>query len=528
MAGPFDRLKDEAQERLADARAQKALVRNDIENAYYFTAPRRLRSASSQSNQTTKTGDEKELATSMGFEVADDFMTMLIESFMPQSARWAERLPDPSIEGAMRGKIAGEARAQDEKIFQMIRASNFHAELARQGVPDAAIGVIAMVIKDEAAWKPLQCLGVPIRELEINTGPDGRIDDRFIVRKTKYRHVRKLIGGAIALPKDVAAKIDDKKTRNDSVEVRWGWWRLWDRDDDEYWQHVVMVGDEVVLSEELKGEGSCALVVGRFGATPDFAWPDGPTIKALPEYLQLDELNVAVIESIDFSLRPPFAHDDDGVLNFEEGIEPGMAYPRRPAGGNKVFEPLFDPRSIEPGLFETQRVEQRIRRLHYVDFPEQRGKTPPTLGQWLDEMVQAQKKIGTPGYAFWREFPFDAFNRFRYLAEKRGVVRSIMVNGQPMNLSAYNPAQRAQENQEVLTATRYMQIGGAAFPQTFQVAVDDMLTMRNIKEKLGDKLVALRAPEEIAAAVQQVSQLAGVGGPKAPGGLPMAANQNAE
>ena len=63
--------------------------------------------------------------------------------------------------------------------------------------------------------------------------------------------------------------------------------------------------------------------------------------------------------------------------------------------------------------------KRRVRRLFYNDFPEQKGKTPPTLGQWLDEIVEAQKKIGTPGYAFWREFPYEAFQRFSYIGEKR-------------------------------------------------------------------------------------------------------------
>ncbi|BEV44412.1 portal protein [Afipia carboxidovorans] len=516
---PKEALQSEALDRLADCRQQKRLSQIDIEECYFFAAPRRLRSASSQSTETNRRKDESELQTSIGYEVADDFMTMLIESFMPQSARWAERLAEPGTPAGIKTIVEEKAKAEDEKVFGMIRASNFYAELGKQGVPDAAIGVIALDIRNKNTHSAVQCLSVPIRELEINIGPDGRIDDRFQVRKTKFRHLRGILGKDISLPKEIEKKIATPEDAKKPCEVRWGYWKLWDRDDDQYWQHVVMIDDVVIHDELLKGAGSCGLVIGRFGSTPDFAWPDGPMIKALPELRQHDEQRAGFVENVDFTLRPPFTYDDDGVISFEDGIEPGMAYPRRPGGGRETIQPIYEHQPLDAALFEEQKTEKRIRRLHYVDFPEQLGKTPPTLGQWLDEMVKAQKRIGTPGYTFWSEFPFEVFQRFKYLGEKRGAVKPIEVDGKQLNLTAYNPAQRAQDNQEVLTATRVMQIAGSAFPQVFQAAVDPLETIGNIQRKLGDKLVVLHSKEDLQQAVKDLSQLGGVKGPNAPGGL---------
>lgn len=516
---PKEALRLEAVDRLADCRQQKRLSQLDIEECYFFAAPRRIRSASSQSTETNRRKDESELQTSIGYEVADDFMTMLIESFMPQSARWAERRADPGMREGTKAQVETAARKEDEKIFGMIRMSNFYAELGKQGVPDAAIGVVALDIRNRNSHTAVQCLSVPIRELEINLGPDGKIDDRWQVRKTKYRRLRGILGNKLKLPAEIEKKIRNPEDAKKPCEVRWGYWRLWEKDDDEYWQHVVMIDDVLVHDEELKGPGSCGLVLGRFGSTPDFAWPDGPMIKALPELRQHDEMRAAFVENVDFTLRPPFAYDDDGVISFEDGIEPGMAYPRRPGGGRDTIQPLYESNPLDAALFEEQKLEKRIRRLHYVDFPEQIGKTPPTLGQWLDEMVKAQKRIGTQGYAFWDEFPFEVFQRFRYLGEKRGTITPVEVDGKKLNLTAYNPAQRAQDNQEVLTATRVMQIAGSAFPQVFQAAVDPLATIENIQKKLGDKLVVLHSKQDLQKAVSDLAQLGGVKGPNAPGGL---------
>lgn len=260
------------------------------------------------------------------------------------------------------------------------------------------------------------------------------------------------------------------------------------------------------------------MIVGRFGSTPDFAWPAGPLPKSLPDLRQLDEMRGAFVENHDFTLRPPVAYPDDGVMNVSGGIEPGMAYPKRP-GTKGEIEQIYKPNPLDAALFDATKLEQRIKRLHYVDFPEQIGKTPPTLGQWLDEMVKAQKKIGTPGYSFWREFPCEVFKRFLYLAEKRGIIEKIEINGARTTLQAYNPAQRAQENQEVLTATRLIQIGESAFPQIFQAAVDALPTLENIKAKLGDNLVVIRSAESLKQGLANLAQVAGVKGNPPSGGL---------
>lgn len=520
-APKFDpKLKEEANDRLTDCRAQKAMVETDIRECYFFAAPKRDRAVSSQNSSAAKPTDAAELQITTGYEVAEDFLGMLVDSFMPEALPWAERKADPFFEKDLKKKVEEEAEKQDAKVFQLLKASNFYPELGKTGMPDAAIGVWAMHVHDPAPWRPVHCQGIPIRELEMNLGPHGGIDDRAVVRKTKYRHLAALLGG-IPLPEEIQRKTEDKNGNGD-CEIVWMYWRDWSINENEVWVHRVLVDGELVHDAPLAGRGSCPLIVSRFGSSPDFAWPDGPLIKSLPDLRKMDEMAAAFVENIDFTLRPPFGYPDDGVMNLSGGIEPGNGYPMRP-GTREPFPKIWEPNPLEAALFDARDTERRIKRLHYVDFPEQPGKTPPTAQQWLDEMVKSQKRIGTPGQSFWREGPYETFQRFRYLAERRGIIVPIEVQGAPVTLHAYNPAQRAQENQDVLTAARFIQLGSAAFPQYWQVAVDPTKTLQNIKTKLGDELVALREPAEIQAAVAQLGALGGASGTQLPGGIAPAA-----
>lgn len=510
-----DRLKKEAALRRAEAELQKSLARTDIDECYFFAAPDRA-SGTENSNVAIdrRTGRKFELQTSFGFEVADEFAGMAIDTFMPQSVKWAERRAPPGSSDAVKQSITQQAERGDETVFDLIRASDFYPALSQNAVPDAAIGLFAMHIHDEGAAKPIKCVAIPARELYINSGPDGRIDDRIWEKNTRYGKIPALLPG-MALPAEISKRIADQPDK--ACSVSWAYWRDWSATD-ETWQHVVSVDGEIVHDAKLTGEGSCMMVVGRFGSSPDFAWPSGPLVKSLPDLRQLDEMRGAFVENHDFTLRPPVAYPDDGVMNVTGGIEAGMAYPKRP-GTKGEIEEIYTPHPLDAALFDATQLERRIKRLHYVDFPEQPGKTPPTATQWVDELVKSQKRIGTPGYSFWREFPCEVFKRFLYLAEKRGIVDPIEVNGARATLQAYNPAQRAQESQEVLNATRLIQIGESAFPQVWQAAVDPLPTLVAIQEKLGDKLVSIRSPEQLKKGLSDLAQVAGVRGNPPSGGL---------
>jgi hypothetical protein len=333
--------------------------------------------------------------------------------------------------------------------------------------------------------------------------------------------VKALLPG-IEIPADIQQEIDkgqDKKT-----EIRWGWWRIWDYVGGERWQHVVMIKNRVVKAVQIEGEGCCPMVVMRFNATADWAFGLGVLLQGLPEFRQVDELEGQKISHIELNLTPPMGFPDDSFAAVEQGLEPGMAYPIR-VGSENAIKKLYDPGSPEAGIYAVDDKVRHLRKLFYVDYPEQRGDTPPTLGQWMDELARAQRRIGTPGLTFWWEGPAKIFLRFKYLLEAKGVIHPIKVNGKAVSLVPSNPAQRAAEQQEVATAVRAIQILGQAFPEEFRAFIDGKATMKAFLEKMRVTLLKERPEEQVSAAVDMISKLlakhgAPTGDPSQAAGLP--------
>lgn len=507
-------IEKEANRRVQDCKREKVEFDPDIRESYFFTSPHRSRATESDTQVTTKQTDAGEAASSFAKEMAQDFTTVIMDTFLPQANPWAERRAGFDVPKAMKDKIAEKLKEQDEIIFDAIRASNFYDECAKGFRPDLAIGTVGMWIEDPYGFGNFRCQAVPIQQFEGALGPDGAPDTRFITKWVKYGELVAHIPG-VALPKEVSDKVT--RTPQAKVLLRRGFWRAWDMaKQGVVWHYACLLGNKLVDHRMMKGDGSCPMIVARFNPMPEWFWGEGPCIQALEDIRQHDELSAAKIENCDLSLRPPTSFPDDSFANIEGGIQPGMAYAIRP-GSEGAIKNLYDAPSPNVAIYDLQDLETRIKRLFFLDWPEQRGDTPPSATQWLDQMTMAQRRIGTPGMPFWQEFCAPIFMRFRYLLEKRGILEPVMIDGKTVSLTPYNPAQRAAEQQEVAAAARFMEIGGQAFPEEFKVAVDGSKTLENMRMKLGaDKVVAMRTADQIQGAISQIAQLQGGATPGAP------------
>lgn len=506
-------LTKEANDRLADCRLQKQQFDQDIREGYFFAAPHRARQASSMTaTPATKPTDADTLQISIGFEESENFVTTVMNAFMPEGMEWVAQRAAVEVEDVMKPEIEQAVGAITTATFGLLGESNFYAETAKTMNPDLAIGLIGMWITSPKLHQPVVCQGVPIRELEVNIDWNGDVGDRFVVRHTKNRHALAMLA-KVEIPE--AMRRDMEKKPAGPAEIRWGYWRLWDRPD-EVWRHVIMLKDKVIHSEELTGEGCCPLVVSRFGAFPEWAYGVGPLIRALPELRHLDDQAAGETENIDQTLRPPMTYPDDSFAGIENGVEAGGWYPIRP-GTEGAVKKMIDPNPLDAALFDAAARERRVKRLFYNDMPEQRGDTPPTATQWVDEMAMAQRRIGTPGQAFFREGPLQFFLRFRYLLKERGKLRLPKVGDRDVALAPYNPTQRAQDSQKVANAMRAGQIGAALFPEEFKVKVDGAASIENIIGMLGaGDVLAMRSEAQVQQAADLIAPLMGGAAPAAP------------
>lgn len=502
-----DKIEKVALRKLADARMFKSYVELDFKECYFFCAPQRQRTISSMTEPSQQRMlDAPELNTDTAFILAQDFVTEVINSFMPEATPWCARGPGMDLPPGAWDKVKDQIGKDDEKIFEAMKASNLYPEMAKAFYPDLAIGTVAAWIDRPHPSQPITVAAVPLRELEINLGPYGEVDDRFAVRYTRNSYVRELVGEEIwaKIPAKLKEKIEKKPTVR--TQVIWGFWRLWEEIGDECWQHVVLVGNELVHKTELKGEGSCPLWVARFNPSPDWPHGIGPMIQGLPSFRQIDELESMLIENAELALVPPITYPHDSFTNIEQGLEPRMAYPIQ-QGSEKSVQPIYKVPPANPAAYAYEDKLKKLRKLFYVDHPEQTGDTPPTAAQWYDEIARSQRRMGIPGLSFWREGPAKIFQRFQHLLEQSGAITPMKVDGRAVATLPRNPTQAAAEMQEVANFAKAVQLLGGAFPEEFKANADGRGTMDAVLGKMRVTLLKMRNKEDVARAVDQMAKL---------------------
>ena len=198
--------------------------------------------------------------------------------------------------------------------------------------------------------------------------------------------------------------------------------------------------------------------------------------KALPDMRVLDKLDEIVMTGLDQSLLNTLIYSSDGALDLENGIVAGTAIPAgKNFDRNQIFE-LNRQTNVDQGWFSEERIEDRIRRSFYQDGPRQRGETPPTAAQWLDE----------------RRRVLPLIQRFEFLGVQLGILPdAITHNGMSVSVSPISPLQKAQNQDKVMVTRSNLDLGFAVFQDRLGEIVDPQATFKNIVRASGDELTVI-------------------------------------
>lgn len=501
--GPHAALSKDAQTRLKAADEQWNHVREWVEEVMSFTMPRKL----DRRSDRARTDEEViTLFTSIGMDVTNDFAADMAQAFMPREVDWVDLEPGPGVPEGDKKRIKEAIRAQKEHVFQTIRSSNLY-DRSIPAWKDISISVCGLFIQDVHPLLPVDVQHVPGHQLRIQTGPRGGVDDRFWPRKVYWKDVPALLPGA-----KLSQKHRDciEKKPLDKVKIVQGGWRNWSKTEfllSPRWQWVEMIEEDVVSERTLDGPGAMPLQIGRWDPSSESPWGTGPGYNALAEMRSLDELKADLLEGIHKAVNPPMLYPEDGVINPRDGVNAGEWFPSMPGSGRDI-KPLFEGHDIDAGFFGEDHFERIIRRHYFQDEPVQRGKTPPTLGQWLDEAQRIQQRIGAPAAPLWSEYIFEIFTRFHRILIDRAEIEPVRLDGRLVNMIPINPIQRSQKQEDVLLATRLLEIGQQFFPNLLPAIVNAPDTMQAIKEALGDDLVKLEDANQ-AQILQMLQQVMG-------------------
>lgn len=490
-AGPNPVVEAEVKRRLADARTEKQQFLPLFQDAWRFVMPWRVMPGLATS---TPANTSKDLFTSVGIIAASDFSAMIADTYMPEHSPWASQEATAAVPEDAKEDFDEFLKKDAQITFAAISASAFYTETKRLG-NELAVSAGGVIIEDRGGFAPIHCQLVPLTELLISRGNDGGIDFRAWEQpKVSYADCVAIFG-----EKKIPAKVREKKNKTGAKICKvQGCYRDYSVRGELAWITFSALDDILIESSRKVGEGSASLLVARWDPDPCFSWGIGCAIKAVADLNESDEVRYLMLKGLARTIDPSFAYDDDSVINPDGGVANGTWVPRMK--GSKI-DPIESARPIDVGYFAARDVEHTVRRHFYVDEPEQQGKTPPTLGQWADESMRTQRRLGAPASLLWPEFISEAFQRFRFLLKERGQLEDFKVKDKVIQLQPINPLKRAASQDKAIATERFYNALVNTFgPDAPELVSNVGATIHSIHELSGADGADLKSIEDIDAA----------------------------
>lgn len=508
----------ELETRLKDQISKAREARNRFEaryNSYYdLTAPTKKR-IGEDSSDPRPANDQDDIFDATLEEVSENFAADMLDEFTPSYRPWTKHEPVSGVAStSAEKKIKEYISGRMDFLYDQIRQSSFE-EAVQECYHDMGIGPAGLMIRYSSSG-PIDCEYVPLAELLILPGPRGGVGWRAWERSPLEKDLH-VIWPDIDWPKTLEKDPEQLRRSTQRIKIV----ECWDRDfegEEEAWHYYLLVKGKIEFYNWQQGPGSCPLQVGRIRVSVPSAYGLGPASKAIPAARTLNRLAYLELKRLGKVVDPPGIFEDpEGIFNPDEGFEPGYLYQ---GGEGFKFHDMAPQNDIREGFFKREELEMAIRRALFQDKPFQRGLTPPSATQWIDESTDREKRKALPRARVHREWVLPIVRRFEWILEMRGELEELQINGQAIKIEPVSPLSRASDTQSAQVSIQALQALASVYQQQLPMATDMVATAQNIVSKLGDENIKFADSDQVQQMLMQaLSSGQGAGTPTPGGGM---------
>lgn len=263
-------------------------------------------------------------------EASEIFASRIMSTLTPSWQRWSEFKAGSDIPMDKRDDINKQLTDVNRIVFDFINHSNFSSQ-AHECYLDLCIGTAAMLIERGQGWDFLEFTSIPLSELYLEEGPNGRVESNYrllcapatvLARQFPKANWSENLSKAIQEGKQdkyevVMASIFEPKER--------------------VWYQVVFEtgGDKKGASNicQYHIEESNPWIVPRWTVTSSEIYGRGPAIKKLPDIKTLNKMTEFTLRHAAMAVAGAYVAVDDGVLNpYNTIIQPNTIIPVKEQG----------------------------------------------------------------------------------------------------------------------------------------------------------------------------------------------------
>ena len=473
-----------------------------FEECYEYTLPQResFYFESPANNRADKIYDETAVVG------VQEFASRLQSGMIPAFAKWFSLKSGTDVEDDELMAVDEQLEQVTDYVFQVINNSNFNQE-SHEAFLDLAIGTACLLVTEGDETQPIKFNAVPLPQMLLLSGPDGKIDWIFRLRNIPIHQLQ------ILYPK---AKLDDEiihmmaRDPNKKCEIIEATYKHYG-EDEETWHYCVLMKKmkKVIYEEEFKGQGGNPWLVFRWSKASGEVYGRGPVFNGISAIKTCNLVIEMILENAQMAISGVWQISDDGTVNPDTiNLVPGSVIPVAP--NSDGLQPLQMAGNFNVADLVLQDMRHNIKKALYNEMlGRPMAKTPMSAREVAERQADLQRQIGAAYGRLQAEFIQPLIKRVVYLLKKQGRIQLPVIDGREIRVKPESPLSKAQQQQDVLNVDSFLELVMMRFgPQMLNMVVKSEVAAEYLAKKLGVPLEILREPEEREAIANQIAQMA--------------------
>ena len=416
------------------------------------------------------------------YTAANTMTALLFPSWM----RWAELAPGGAIlEEDIDKDITEGLQEATRTFFNFLNHSNFGTTINETAL-DLLVGTGALTFDEGTREQPFVFQAIPLSSIELEEGPNGKIETTFMQRKPLARNLIRMYDGMdmLDLPADLQNTIGESP--DSEVEIIQG--EVFFPESKTYYGIVLHVKSKQIIWRYNYGDTS-PTIVARASKISGEIYGRGRIMLALSDARSLDKMQEFVLRHAAMQITPPMTGVSDGVLNpYTAVLSPNVIIPVASNDtGNPSLRAMDIGGNFSIGHEIMDRLRDRVRRTMIGPEPSEGPvKSATEIG------INDRNRLWAMGSEFSRiqeELLSKVVTRGVSILQRKGLIPKFKINGQEVTIKFTSPFARSQDAEDILafnnTLLALSAMGEQAAANAIQVGFNADLIPEWIARKTG-------------------------------------------
>jgi hypothetical protein len=383
-------------------------------------------------------------------DAVDQLAASLLAQLTPPWSRWVSLVPGPDLAEVDRDSLAPLLDAASARLQGQFERSNLAVELHQCFLDAAIAGTACLLVEEAAPGAPstLRFSAVPLMELVLDEGPEGRLDRVYRFSQPPLSQLIRRFGADRLPPSLLQAAVGTGSGRNvgllETVMPDGNGW-LWT---------AVLADEPTILDEGRFSEPP--FIAFRWMKVPGEHYGRSPVMKALPDIRTANKVVELVLKNASIAVTGMWQADDDGVLNPAAiRLQPGAIIPK--AVGSAGLTPLASPGRFDVSQLVLADLRSRIRHALLADRLGPLDGPRMTATEVIERTAEMARLLGATFGRLQAELLLPMVRRSLSILRRRGEVPDLVADGRLVEIQIQSPLARAQGQRDAEATLRWLE-----------------------------------------------------------------------